>query len=154
MAIENFFDVLNRFVPSVTVLLAVGGALLGAVMQIFASVATGKFWNNKEQKLEPAEMLSMPKGIVKGDRSAASISASLLQEYHAQGLSQSRVSFWFSIIFASIGFAIIAMSIGLFAQQQIGTSSAGWLDAASKPVFTLISGVIIEAGVIVILCSI
>jgi len=91
MAIENFFDVLNRFVPSVTVLLAVGGALLGAVMQIFASVATGKFWNNKEQKLEPAEMLSMPKGIVKGDRSAASISSSwmLLRTSPIRGLSDS-----------------------------------------------------------------
>lgn len=31
----------------------------------------------------------------------------LLREYHAQGLTQSRVSFWFSIIFACVGFSII-----------------------------------------------
>jgi hypothetical protein len=36
----------------------------------------------------------------------------LLREYHAQGLAQSRMSFWFSLIFASIGFAVIALSIG------------------------------------------
>ena len=30
----------------------------------------------------------------------------LLKEYHAQGLAQSKISFWFSLIFASLGFAV------------------------------------------------
>jgi hypothetical protein len=35
----------------------------------------------------------------------------LLREYHAQGLAQSKFSFWFSLVFASIGFAVIVYSI-------------------------------------------
>jgi hypothetical protein len=68
----------------------------------------------------------------------------LLKEYHAQGLAQSRMSFWFSLIFASIGFAVIALSIGIFLQQS-RDASAGWLDNAGKPIFTLVAGTIIDA---------
>jgi hypothetical protein len=35
----------------------------------------------------------------------------LLKEYHAQGLAQSRVAFLFSIIFASLGFLLIAATV-------------------------------------------
>jgi hypothetical protein len=35
----------------------------------------------------------------------------LLREYHAQGLAQSKVSFWFSLIFAALGFAVIVSAI-------------------------------------------
>ena len=67
-----------------------------------------------------------------------------MREYHAQGLSQSRVSFWFSLTFASLGFAIIALSVGLFL-QRIDNPSAGWLDTAGKPIFTLVAGTVIDA---------
>src|SRR4051794_32139312 len=67
-----------------------------------------------------------------------------MQEYHAQGLSQSRISFWFSLVFASLGFAIIALSVGIFLQGS-PSAAGGWLDAAGKPTFTLIAGAIIDA---------
>lgn len=35
----------------------------------------------------------------------------LLRAYHELGLAQSRVSFWFSLVFASLGFALIAVSV-------------------------------------------
>jgi hypothetical protein len=42
-----------------------------------------------------------------------------------------------------LGFAIIALSIGIFLQ---GTPAAsGWLESAGKPAFTLIAGTIIDA---------
>jgi hypothetical protein len=62
----------------------------------------------------------------------------LAREYHAQGLVQSKISFWFSLIFASIGFAVIIIAIfnmdrnAQFAQQ-------------GQTFITLISGTIIEA---------
>lgn len=68
----------------------------------------------------------------------------LMEEYHAQGLSQSRISFWFSLVFASLGFAIIALSIGVFLQGN-PAASGGWLESAGKPVFTLVAGTIIDA---------
>ncbi|MBB3914132.1 TRADD-N-associated membrane domain-containing protein [Rhizobium fabae] len=69
--------------------------------------------------------------------------AALMREYHAQGLSQSKISFWFSLIFASLGFAIIALSIGLFLQNT--GSGESWIDTAAKPIFTLVAGAIIDA---------
>lgn len=68
----------------------------------------------------------------------------LMREYHAQGLSQSRVSFWFSLVFASLGFAIIALSVGIFL-QRVDNPNVGWLETAGKPVFTLVAGTVIDA---------
>jgi len=31
----------------------------------------------------------------------------LLREYHAQGIAQSKISFWFSLVFAALGFGVI-----------------------------------------------
>ena len=67
-----------------------------------------------------------------------------MREYHAQGLSQSRVSFWFSLVFASLGFAIIALSVGIFL-QRVDNPNVGWLETAGKPVFTLVAGTVIDA---------
>lgn len=61
----------------------------------------------------------------------------LLKEYHAQGLAQSKVSFWFSVVFATIGFVIILMAILSALSNSKGDSSGA--------VITLISGVVIEA---------
>lgn len=61
----------------------------------------------------------------------------LLKEYHAQGLAQSKVSFWFSVVFASIGFVIILMAILSALNNSKGDSSGA--------IITLISGVVIEA---------
>jgi hypothetical protein len=35
----------------------------------------------------------------------------LLKEYYAQGLAQSKISFWFSLIFASLGFGVIITAL-------------------------------------------
>jgi hypothetical protein len=55
----------------------------------------------------------------------------LLREYHAQGLAQSRVSFWFSLTFASIGFAVIALAIGLFLEAT--QAARGGLKTLESP---------------------
>jgi hypothetical protein len=62
----------------------------------------------------------------------------LFLQYHSQGLSQSQISFWFSLVFAAIGFAIIVMGI-LSVQKDISIWNQG------KAFITLISGVIIDA---------
>jgi hypothetical protein len=67
-----------------------------------------------------------------------------MREYHAQGLSQSKISFWFSLVFASFGFSIIALSVGLFLQGN-QNPSGGWLETAGKPAFTLVAGTVIDA---------
>lgn len=72
------------------------------------------------------------------DRSKPGLDASekqyiLLSSYHAQSLAQSKQSFWFSLVFASLGFGVIVMAI-------LGNSPNN-IDKTIK----LISGTIIDA---------
>ena len=60
----------------------------------------------------------------------------LLREYHAQGLTQSRVAFLFSIVFASLGFVLIAATV-------VVAVAAGTRTGANA--VALISGAIVEA---------
>lgn len=64
----------------------------------------------------------------------------ILQEYHAQGLAQSKVSFYFSLIFASLGFLVILVTLltmqrsaQLLEQPQtfVGLASGTIIDAVS-----------------------
>ena len=68
----------------------------------------------------------------------------LLREYHAQGLAQAKVSFWFSLVFASIGFAIIATGLGItFLGPE--DKNGSFIMTVAKPSVALISGTIIDA---------
>jgi len=62
----------------------------------------------------------------------------LLREYHAQGLAQSKISFWFSLIFASLGFAVIITAI-LTMDRGVRLTQQG------QTFITLIAGTIIDA---------
>lgn len=59
----------------------------------------------------------------------------LLKDYHAHGLAQSRVAFQFSLVFASLGFLLIAGSV----------VAALFQDARDATVPALVSGTVIEA---------
>ena len=62
----------------------------------------------------------------------------LLEEYHAQGLAQARISFWFSLLFASIGFAVIIAAVAIM-DKSVALAEQGrtWL--------TLVAGTVIDA---------
>ena len=62
----------------------------------------------------------------------------LLREYHAQGLAQSKISFWFSLVFASLGFLVIVSAI--FAIDA-DVSIAG----QGRTFVSLVAGTIIDA---------
>lgn len=57
----------------------------------------------------------------------------LIDNYYSQALNQSKVSFWFSLAGASIGFFVIILSIFLYQDDRNGVA-----------LFSLISGVVIE----------
>lgn len=57
-----------------------------------------------------------------------------LAKYYAQILEQSKISFWFSLIFASIGFIVIITAMVFYKSGDIGNT-----------IISLISGTIIDA---------
>ena len=61
----------------------------------------------------------------------------LLREYHAQGLAQSKISFWFSLVFASIGFAVIIAAV-MTADRSVPITTQGrtWI--------TVVAGTVID----------
>lgn len=57
-----------------------------------------------------------------------------LERYYSQILSQSKISFWFSLIFASLGFAVIVVAAMLYRPESLGTT-----------VTQVIAGVVMDA---------
>jgi hypothetical protein len=57
-----------------------------------------------------------------------------LDNYYALAMNQSRISFWFSILFASAGFVIIIISAFLYAGNNLAST-----------VISLVSGTVIDA---------
>jgi uncharacterized membrane-anchored protein YhcB (DUF1043 family) len=62
----------------------------------------------------------------------------IVRKYHAQGLAQSRASFWFSLGFASLGFFIIATAV-------LTIDRNADLSQQSAAVISLLAGTIIDA---------
>lgn len=63
----------------------------------------------------------------------------LLSQYHSQSLSQSNISFWFSLIFAAIGFLVIIS--GIF----IVLADNGSSQSTIKAIISIISGTVIDS---------
>ena len=53
----------------------------------------------------------------------------LLREYHAQGIAQSKISFWFSLVFAALGFGVIVSGLlALQADKEISKQAGSFID--------------------------
>lgn len=50
-----------------------------------------------------------------------------LANYYTQILNQSKISFWFSLIFASLGFTVILASVMLYNSEKVGTTVASFV---------------------------
>jgi hypothetical protein len=62
----------------------------------------------------------------------------LLSQYHNEGLGQSRISFWFSLLFAALGFAVILMAVVSMDRSRDMIEQGGTF-------ITLAAGTIIDA---------
>jgi len=104
---------------------------------------------NREVRLEALKVLTRNGAYRKDDIDEEPIDDNLynvtfdidrFNEYHSQSLSQSKISFWFSLIFASIGFFIITTSIFTYNKEQgfsnyIGIVAGTIIDAVSALFF-------------------
>jgi hypothetical protein len=140
MAVPDLISITSTIVPAITGLVALISAF---VFLGRGSLKFGKIQFDFEKRTKESIAQQIDEDVAKG----VSPQNALMREYHAQGLSQSRVSFWFSLVFASLGFAIIALSIGLFLQENenSGGSVLDKVASASKPIFTLVAGTVIDA---------
>lgn len=68
----------------------------------------------------------------------------LFQDYHSESLRQSRISFWFSLAFASLGFIFIVLSLWVPSTKPDLQGSTGQAHPDSTYV-KLVGGTIIEA---------
>ena len=65
------------------------------------------------------------------------LEASNVDEYHRQSIAQSRISFWFSLAFASLGFLIIATSVFTYSDKSgyLGVIAGTIIDAIAALFF-------------------
>ncbi len=81
--------------------------------------------NNKSIRLTPSVMQTL------------AYDENRFSEYHQQSINQSRISFWFSLVFAATGFLIIATSIFTYTDKTgyIGIIAGTIIDAVSALFF-------------------
>jgi hypothetical protein len=133
MESETIIDFLTKGLPIV-------GVLFGVIFAVGASIYSWLKGPPVPPNLHP-EAGAIPDAVPR-PQELSQQQYILLREYHAQGLAQSKISFWFSLIFASLGFSVIMLGVGLFLSQDASQMS---IAAAQKPAFTLISGTVIDA---------
>jgi len=76
----------------------------------------------------------IPPGKLAGGINSINFENEHLSNYYLQVLYQSKISFWFSLIFASLGFLIIILSIFLYKEGSF-----------DKSILSLVSGLLIDA---------
>lgn len=119
--LTDFYNVLQIGIISISV--------VAALIVIFAAVRSGaitevRFGNitfrasAKEQR-ESQELL---KSIQKASQEGLPFETEQLAKYYGEVLAQSKTSFWFSLVFAVIGFLVIIVAAFMFSGKQDTTT--------------------------------
>lgn len=76
-------------------------------------------------------------GMTASEIEKLAITAASVDEYHQQSISQSRISFWFSLVLATLGFVIIATSVFTFSDKAnyVGIVAGTIVDAVAALFF-------------------
>jgi hypothetical protein len=140
MSIPDSGSLFSKFVQAVSGSAALLVAIVSIVIAVLTYLRRGKVRFGKlildfdkvdatvmkERGEIPARDLAIDRP---GDKQFA-----LLSEYHSQGLAQSRISFWLSLIFAGLGFAVIVSAL------LIMDNNVKLADQA-KPFVSVVSGI-------------
>ena len=112
-------------------------ALIGIIVSLFAIIGAfragvlkrvrfGSFeLQASEKDTQEARALIHAVTTASGDK--VPFETEQLANYYAQVLAQSKVSFWFSLVFASIGFLIIVLAAFMHADTQGGSTIARFI---------------------------
>jgi hypothetical protein len=134
-----------QFLASLSSSLAFLLSIVGLVTVVLTYLRRGRIRFGQFQLEFPREIRaggditinqSLPAGAIPTDPGKRQYS--LMQQYHSQGLAQSKISFWFSLVFSSPGFIVIIISL-LTMDKDSALTSQG------KTLAGLISGTVIDA---------
>lgn len=118
----SFTDILQVAIASITVLIAflslVGALRAGVLRRVrFGSL---EIEATSEEKRQAQELVQ---GLQTSLREDVPFETEQLAQYYAQILAQSKISFWFSLIFASLGFVVIILASFLHADGNVQATS-------------------------------
>lgn len=130
---ELFFSIKYWIIPTLSVL-ATAITVLAGIKSLRRNKKLIEVETNNSVESEIRFSGTSKNRDVLDNDSKISFEAMKLSEYYSQVLSQSRISFWFSLIFASIGFLVILLGALTFVDSKLSSS-----------VITMISGLIIDS---------
>ena len=101
-------------------------ALIAATYSVFGAVRSGAIrslrFGNFEIQGRPIHLLRRELETEAGTPQERDFETAQLERYYSQILSQSKISFWFSLIFASLGFAVIIMAAVFYDPSKLGVT--------------------------------
>lgn len=124
MSLALTVDIIGPIVAAIAAATA-GASIIGASKAgVLKRVRLGGF----EIEAASPEVLAFREALEKAkqapEREALPFEVEQLANYYAQILSQSKVSFWFSLIFASLGFLVIVVAAFLYNETSSGSAIA------------------------------
>jgi hypothetical protein len=128
-SLAELSPILLKFIEPFTILVSVLGVLL-SVLGAFKSgvlkkIVIGKISLEGTQR-DHTEQSGLP-DVLNGQRDDnVPFETGQLSNYYTQVLAQSKVSFWFSIVFASLGFLVIIAAALLYSQERTGSTIASF----------------------------
>jgi hypothetical protein len=118
---------LSNLVATITTAIAVIFAIVSIIGAMRAGVLTHlRLGNLIELKASPQER-ERARELVRAaqpGREDVPYETEQLALYYGQILGQSKISFWFSLIFASLGFGVIVVAVFLYSGSEIGKTMA------------------------------
>ena len=120
---DDLKSILPTFVAGVSILFAIFsivGALRAGVLQRLR-VGSFEIEGSPRERDEARDLIA---AVSKVPREDVPFETEQLARYYGQVLGQSRTAFWFSLVFASLGFAVIIGAVFLYTGATIGATVA------------------------------
>jgi hypothetical protein len=115
----------------------VGIAVVGVVIALYAVIAAVRSGALKSIRIGSFELQASERDVEQAREVIRAVAApdservpfetEQLANYYAQVLGQSKTSFWFSLVFASIGFLIIVLAAFMHADAEAGSTIARFI---------------------------
>ena len=123
---KNVIDAINGVLASGAVALAVA-SLAGALKSgVLTRLRLGAFEIEASPR-ERKEAAALIEAVARPESESVPFETEQLAQYYSQVLAQSKISFWFSLIFASLGFLVIVVAGFTYSSTANGATIAQFI---------------------------